>query len=66
MARATVHTFATDSGWVNQRSRAGAIRTVYRTRAEAQRAGQEIARRDRTEHVVHATDGKVLARSSFA
>ncbi len=65
MARATIHTFAANGGWINQRSRSGAVRQVYKTAAEARRAGEDLAKRDRTEHVVHGIDGRVAARSSF-
>ncbi len=65
MARASIHTIKTSDGWANQRPRSGTLRPIYKTRAEARHAGEELARREHTEHVLHLTDGKIQSRVSF-
>jgi hypothetical protein len=37
----------------------------YDTKAEAQRAGRDTAKRDQTEHLIHNQDGKIGSRNSY-
>jgi len=37
----------------------------YTTKAEAQSAGRDLARREETEHVIHTKDGRISARNSY-
>ena len=66
-SKAAIHTLPNKSGggWVNQRE--GSSRNIgsFTTKAEAQSAGGEMARRDKTEHVIHTRDGRISARNSY-
>ena len=52
-------------GWVNQREGSGRSMSSYQTKAEAQSAGRDAARRDKTEHIIHTRDGRISARNSY-
>jgi hypothetical protein len=60
-----VHTVPHGDGWANRREGARRVDKVHDTKADAQRAGRQTARRDRTEHVVHGRDGKIQGRNSY-
>ena len=38
---------------------------VFPTKAAAQAAGRETARRERTEHIIHKKDGEIGSRNSY-
>jgi hypothetical protein len=56
---------AKQGGWANQREGSGRSIATYATKAEAQAAGRELARRDQTEHIVHTKDGRISQRNSY-
>jgi hypothetical protein len=60
-----VHTVPHDKGWANKRAGANKVSKVYRTKAEAQRAGRLTAMRDKVEHIIHTADGKIGERNSY-
>jgi hypothetical protein len=65
-AKPAIHTVRRDGSWINVAE--GSDRRIgqtYATKAEAQSAGRERARRDRTEHIVHNVDGRIGARNSY-
>ena len=60
-----VHTVRHDDGWANRREGAQRVGKVFGTKADAERAGRETARRERTEHLIHGRDGKIQERNSY-
>ena len=60
-----VHTVKHDDGWANRREGADRVSKTFGTKAEAQAAGRETARREKTEHFVHNKDGKIGERNSY-
>ena len=52
-------------GWANRREGADRVSKVYDTKAQAQAAGRDTARREHTEHIVHNTDGGIGERNSY-
>jgi Uncharacterized protein conserved in bacteria (DUF2188) len=60
-----VHTVPHEDGWANRREGATRVMKKFATKAEAQAAGRETARRDKTEHLIHKRDGTVGSRNSY-
>ncbi len=60
-----VHTVKHADGWANRREGAARVSKTFDTKAEAQAAGRETARRENTEHVVHNKDGRIGERNSY-
>jgi hypothetical protein len=60
-----VHTVPHEDGWANRREGATRVMKKFATKAEAQAAGRETARRDKTEHLIHKRDGSVGSRNSY-
>lgn len=60
-----VHTVPHDDGWANRREGAQRVSKTFGTKAEAQAAGRQTARRDKTEHVIHKRDGTIGERNSY-
>jgi hypothetical protein len=60
-----VHTVPHQDGWANRREGATRVIKKFATKAEAQAAGRETARRDKTEHLIHKRDGTVGSRNSY-
>jgi predicted NUDIX family NTP pyrophosphohydrolase len=60
-----VHTVPYGDGWANRREGATRVPKKFATKAEAQAAGRETARREKTEHLIHKRDGTVGARNSY-
>jgi len=60
-----VHTVTHDDGWANRREGADRVSRVFDTKAEAQEAGRETARREKTEHVIHNRDGQIGEKNSY-
>ena len=66
MAEGFVHTLNIEGRWRNDVERGdGLPLTTYDTKAAAVDAGRAEARRRRTEHVIHRTDGSIEERSSY-
>ncbi len=59
------HTVPTEGGWQNRREGASRGGPTFATKAEAEVAGREQAKRDKSEHVVHNKDGQIGSRSSY-
>ena len=66
-SKPAIHTLpaTTKDGWVNRREGSDQNLDRHRTKAEAQAAGRELARRDGTEHIVHTRDGRISQRNSY-
>ena len=61
-----IHTTpAKSGGWTNQREGSSRALGTFSTKAEAQAAGRDAAKRDKTEHIVHTRDGRISARNSY-
>jgi Uncharacterized protein conserved in bacteria (DUF2188) len=60
-----IHTVPHGGGWANRREGAPRVSKVFPTKAAAQAAGRETARRERTEHIIHNKDGEIGSRNSY-
>jgi len=60
-----VHTVPHNDGWANRREGADRVAKMFPTKAEAQQAGRETAKRDGVEHVIHNKDGQIGERNSY-
>lgn len=60
-----VHTVPHGDGWANRREGAKRVSKTYGTKAEAQAAGRDTARRERTEHIIHNMNGEIGGRNSY-
>ena len=61
----SVHTVPHGDAWANRRAGAGRVSKTYATKAEAQAAGRDTARRERTEHFIHKKNGEIGGRNSY-
>ena len=60
-----VHTVPHEDGWANRRAGADRVSKVFDTKAEAQSAGRDTARRDGAEHLIHGKNGRIQERNSY-
>lgn len=60
-----VHTVPHGDDWANRRAGAERLSKVFDTKAEAQAAGRETARREKTEHIIHEKDGTIGESNSY-
>lgn len=60
-----VHTVPHGDGWANRRAGASRVSKTYPTKADAQAAGRETARREQAEHVIHNKNGEIGGRNSY-
>ena len=60
-----VHTVPHPEGWANKRAGSDRASRVFDTKAEAQTAGRDTARREQTEHIIHRKDGTIGERNSY-
>lgn len=60
-----VHTVPHDDGWANRREGAQRVSKTFGTKAEAQAAGRDTARREKTERLIHKKDGPIGERNSY-
>lgn len=65
MTKLPVHTVPHGDAWANRRAGSNRVSKEFSTKAEAQAAGRNTARREQTEHVIHRKDGTIRERSSF-
>jgi hypothetical protein len=65
MGKRPVHTVPHGDGWANRREGSPRVSKTFPTKAEAQAAGRDTAKRDRTEHVIHNKDGEIGQRNSY-
>jgi Uncharacterized protein conserved in bacteria (DUF2188) len=63
--RPPVHTVPHGDGWANRREGAARVSKTFRTKAEAQAAGRETARREKAEHIIHNKAGEIGSRTSY-
>lgn len=60
-----VHTVPHGDGWANRREGSSRVARTFARKADAQAAGRQTARREKTEHFVHKRDGSVASRNSY-
>lgn len=60
-----VHTVPHGDGWANRREGSERVSRTFDTKAKAQDAGRDTARREHTEHVVHRKDGTIGEKNSY-
>lgn len=65
MSNRPVHTVPHGDGWANRRSGSNRVAKTFPTKAAAQAAGRNTARREHTEHFVHRRDGTIGERNSY-
>ena len=51
--------------WANKREGSDRVSKTFDTKQEAQKAGRETARREKTEHVIRNRDGKISEKNSY-
>ena len=66
MARKTHHVVPNSSGdgWAVKRGGASRASKLFDTKKEAEQAGREISRNQKTEFVIHGKDGKIQRSDS--
>ena len=60
-----VHTVPWQGRWTNRHPFQLQVRKSYRSKREAVRAGRAMARRGRSEHIIHARNGRIQSRNSY-
>ena len=60
-----VHTVPWQGRWTNKRPFQIQVRKTYRQKSDAVKAGRATARNARSEHFIHARDGRILYRNSY-
>ena len=60
-----VHTVPHGDGWANRRAGSQRVSNTAQTKAEAQAKGREMAKQDKTEHIIHNKDGEIGSRNSY-
>jgi hypothetical protein len=66
VARAkNVWTVPHKDGWANRREGSSRVSKVFPTKSAAQAAGRKTAMRDRVEHIIENSDGRVAERNSY-
>jgi len=62
---ANIHITKHDNGWQTKRAGSDRASAVYKTQAEAIKAGTVSARKDKVEILIHGVDNKIRERNSF-
>ena len=65
MTKPPVHTVPHAGKWANRREGSARVSKIFNNKAQAQAAGRETARRERTEHLIHNKDGQIAERNSY-
>lgn len=65
MTKKPVHTVRHGDDWANRREGSKKVSSTHPTQKEAAKKGREVARRDKTEHLIHGEDGKIRERNSY-
>jgi hypothetical protein len=65
MAKGDVHVVAGDKGWRVEVEGTARTRSTHTTQAEARQAAREIARRSKSELLVHGRNGRIRERSTY-
>ena len=65
MAKGDVHVVAGDKGWRVEVEGTACARSTHTTQAEARQAAREIARRSKSELLVHGRNGRIRERNTY-
>ncbi len=65
MGKKPVHTVPYGEGWANRREGSPRVSNTAPTKAESQAKGREMAKQDKTEHIIHNKDGAIGSRNSY-
>jgi hypothetical protein len=65
MSGRSVHTLRKKSHWINEIEGVGQQGRYFDTKAAAVETGRELARIERTDHLIHDDDGAISERSSY-
>jgi hypothetical protein len=60
-----VHVVPSEKGWKVEVEGSSRARSTHATQAEAARAGREIARRNKSELLVHGRNGQIRDRHTY-
>lgn len=60
-----VHVVPHEGGWAVKREGSERAARVYKTQREAEQYGRELAKKDKTEFVLHGRDGKIRDKDSY-
>lgn len=65
MANGDVHVVPGDKGWRVEVEGTARARSTHQTQAEARQAAREVARRTKTELLVHGRNGQIRERNTY-
>lgn len=65
MAKSAVHVVPSDKGWRVEIEGSGRARSMHPTQAEARTAARDIARRSKSELLIHGRNGRIRERNTY-
>jgi hypothetical protein len=65
MPKGDIHVVPGENGWRVETEGANRARSTHPTQAEAWKAGKDVARRTKTEALLHGRDGRIRERSTY-
>ncbi len=65
MSKGDIHTVPSGDGWANEREGQDRAISKHPTKDEAEKAGREVARGDKVEHLIHNKDGTISERHTY-
>lgn len=65
MAKGDIDTYNEDGQWKNRPQGNDRASSTHRTKAEAEKAGREMAKDRKVEHVIKKLDGTIGERNSY-
>ena len=65
MSKKDVYTVPHGDGWANRVTNASRVSAVYDTKAEAQKAGREMAIGNKSEHIILNSNGQIGLKNSY-
>jgi hypothetical protein len=65
MTKGDIHTVPREDGWANEREGQDRAISKHPTKSDAEKAGRDVARRDKVEHIIHKQDGKIGERNTY-
>ena len=60
-----VHVVPSDKGWRVEIEGAARARSTHKTQAEAAQAGREVARKNKSELLIHGRNGRIRDRRTY-
>lgn len=65
MPEGDVHVVPSEKGWRVEVEGSGRARSTHATQAEAATAARDVARRNKSELLIHGRDGQIRSRNSY-